>query len=488
LGESQYIEGQTDTIYALTTGATPSGVAVVRLSGDKSWQIARTLSKNLPENIESHRAYFTSICDPQNEEILDEGLLLFFANGKSYTGEQTCEFQVHGSAVVVRDLCSALNSQGARSALRGEFTFRAFVNGRIDLTQAEAVLELIHSESSKEARASLNNLRGILSKNITEIEAELVRILAHVEVGIDFTEERLDHSVESDFLSQIEELSKQIGTILSNYRQSKLVKTGLRVGLFGAPNAGKSSLFNQILGRERSIVSKDAGTTRDYVEAEMLFRGIKLRLIDTAGLHETSDLVEAQGVQRAQDLKKDVDLKVLVFDASLFLNGSSSSRSQINLDCMQHENESLQLSDWVTSQFTQLASDEIVVVHKSDLLSQQERIKILGIFKAMSGERELLFVSSLSGEGVKSLSELIAKSGNVSLDETDFMIQSRHADALMQAKRALLEAKTSLDEGLGPECAALDLRIALDQIQRILGKTFNDDILNHVFSEFCIGK
>ena len=296
-----------DTICAVSTPSGVGGIAVVRLSGPRAFELGRMIGPFLPENPESHHIYFGTLRSPEGGAPIDEALLSTFHHAKSYTGEETVEISCHGSPAITQWILQELVSVGARVADRGEFSYRAFINGKIDLVQAEGVLELVESQSKRSAQQGLRQLKGGLSQQLKSIENDLLYVLASIEAAIDFSTENLEVLDKPEISTRIERVKKNIEALLLSYNHGRLLVDGLRAALVGAPNVGKSSLFNLLLSEERSIVTEIPGTTRDVVESSVLIDGVKICLLDTAGIRDTGDVVERLGIQRSRDAHASAD-------------------------------------------------------------------------------------------------------------------------------------------------------------------------------------
>lgn len=448
-----------DTICALTTGAGQSGIAVIRVSGPESFSIVKQLCSFLPAEPNSHRVYHGMLKD--KEHSIDEVLVSYFAKGRSYTGDETCEISCHGSPIVASQILSNLVLSGCRTADRGEFTYRSFMNGRIDLVQAESVLSLIESSSKKAARLALDQLQGQLSDLFREIEDSIIWLLSRIEAGIDFSTEGLEVVKESEVEERLSKLITTTQKLISSYQTGRLLTDGIKIVLAGKPNAGKSSLLNALIRTDRAIVSPVAGTTRDTVEATYKVGGISATLVDTAGLRESVDEIEKLGVERSLKAIGSSDLVVYVIDAN---EGNAQS---IHSDIQKLN-----------------GTRSVLVLNKIDLIDESKR---------ESWRKEInsdfVEVSVKNGTGLETLEVFLASNFKLDAsDETTVVIHARHEQNLRKANEALNRARQSLSDGMSHEFACLDLREALLAIGNILGKGLDEDVISRIFKDFCIGK
>jgi tRNA modification GTPase len=457
-----------ETIVAIATPIGEGAISVIRVSGDLAiTKVARQFEgKNNLATTKSHTAHFGRIVN-SNKEIVDEVVCTIFRSPKSFTGENMVEIGCHGGIHVTRRVLECLLETEMRPAEPGEFTQRAFLNGKIDLSQAEAIADLIQAQSDKAQRTSLNQLQGVLSKQIHVVREELVHALGLLELELDFTEEGIElidkQKVEELFKHGISDLAK----LLSTYKYGRVWKEGVRVALVGAPNAGKSSLLNALLKDDRAIVTDIPGTTRDYIEENMIIDGVLFRLIDTAGLRKTEDQIEKEGVRRTWNVMDKADVVVLVHDSTKLLSD---------------EEKELLESEHTANE------DKLVIFanNKIDLKTEQHPQKFVaktGIF---------LETSAVNNAGIESLknalvTNILAKA-QVENKESVTITNERHYSALLRAKESLSSSLESLQSGESGEFIALNLRTAIDSIGEIVGVVTTEDILNGIFSKFCIGK
>jgi tRNA modification GTPase len=448
-----------DTIAAIATPAGEGGVAIVRTSGPDAERISREIfSRNAGKNgsLRSHTLHHGIIRNPQTDHVLDEVLLAIMRKPRSYTGEDVVEIHCHGGPFVARAILELILSRGARHADPGEFTKRAFFNGRMDLVQAEGVLDLIRARTTEGMRVALEQVRGGLSKWVGELREELIDILVQVEAAIDFPEEEIELLKRADLIAKIKALRSKINVIIGTYDWGRLFREGARVCIVGRPNVGKSSLLNALLGEERVIVTPVPGTTRDVIEESISLAGLPVVLWDTAGVRESEDEIEKLGVERTLKHLEKADAALTVLDGSLEL----TTEDEIVLAAAK-------------------LKKHLIVVNKSDLPEQ---------LKLNSGIRTVR-VSARTGEGLDllrtTLRELL-----VDIDSTPEIVLTnlRHKASLERSRGSLEASADALSAGLSPELIAVDLQEAKEALEEVIGVVSSDTILEHIFSNFCIGK
>jgi len=445
-----------DTIVALATGGT-GALSVIRLSGTKAKQIAQAhVARNLT-SVPSHRAVFTLFKMPDQTPV-DEVLLLCFDHGKSFTGEETVEIHCHGSSYIQLAILQALIASGARMAEPGEFTQRAFANGKMDLSQAEAVADLIASNSRQAHAVALNQMRGGFSHELGALREKLIEFASLMELELDFGEEDLAFADRSSLLALVGEVLGKIQRLIKSFELGNAMKEGVPVAIVGAPNAGKSSLLNALLGEERAIVSDIPGTTRDVIEEVLTIDGIRFRLMDTAGIRATNETIEAMGIARSQEKIERARLVLALSDGS---------------------------------DLAQLRSDETWV---AELKAKHPDKTVLWIAnkKDLNEARGVdLAISALSGDGLEELMQRMSDSIQQDFDvERETVVSNaRHVEALQQTQTYLKAAQQGLEQGLPADLVAMDLRAAMRSLGNITGQIELDtDILGTIFSRFCIGK
>ncbi|OUD13325.1 tRNA uridine-5-carboxymethylaminomethyl(34) synthesis GTPase MnmE [Thioflexithrix psekupsensis] len=444
------LEAALDTIAAIATPLGRGGIGVVRVSGSAVPQIAQKLLGKTPPPRQALYSDFRA----GNGELLDQGIALFFPAPHSFTGEHVLELQGHGGLVVMDQLLQATLECGARVARPGEFSERAFLNGKLDLAQAEAIADLIDSASVQAARCALRSLQGVFSQHINELVQLLIELRTYIEAGIDFVEEEIDLLSDGMVAQKINALLQQIELIFSQAQQGFLLKEGMHLVLVGAPNVGKSSLLNRLAGRETAIVTPIAGTTRDLVRDQILLDGMPLHIIDTAGLRETEDIVEKQGIERTRRVMSEADLVIVLLDD-------------------RHPEDVAE-----TELLQQLKIKPLLVRNKIDLSGHAAGLTPEGV----------LYLSAKTGEGIAELKDYLRRQMGLSVQsEGHFMARRRHLTALSTAKEALNNSLNYV-QLRHSELLAEELRLAQLALSEITGAFTADDLLGEIFSSFCIGK
>lgn len=456
-----------DTICALSTPPGHGGIAVIRVSGPKSLRITRALCPKLPPTLESHTIHYSKLMD-RNGGLIDDPLISFFEHGRSYTGEETVEISCHGGSVVSQLILNELVHHGCRPAEKGEFTYRAFINGRIDLVQAENVLELIDSQSAPAARLAARNLQGELSLMYGRIEDLLVWCLAQLEASIDFSTEDIDYVDLSGVQTRIVEIVSLCQQLISSYHSGKALKDGFNVVILGSPNAGKSSLLNAILGVDRAIVSDVAGTTRDVIEGQTIRNGVLFRLYDTAGIRDSEDKIEQLGVKRAVSSVDNADAIIWVIDPQL-----SSQSDEL---------------------FQTLKSSKVPVLifgNKFDILHESFKSSVTSLSDGVSAHfnSDTLFGSTRSQSTLQSIGDWLSKVSGYSVYGDHVVVtQARHIHQLETITSACAQVIELLVEQASPEIIAFELQTSVKAIHDILGKEFHEQVIDRIFKEFCLGK
>lgn len=452
-----------DTIAAISTPVGEGGVGIVRVSGDRAKEIAgKIFVRKKSGGMTSHRFYYGELKDPDSGSILDEAMVVLMLAPKTYTREDVLEIQCHGGYVLVSRILELVLRQGARLAEPGEFTKRAFLNGRIDLVQAEAVIEVIRGKTEAAVALAQHQREGLLSRKIQEAKDDIVHALALIEAYLDFPEDDLEFAENTEITGHIERAIEKTEKLLGGFNEGRVLREGVSVLIAGKPNVGKSSLLNTLLKEKRAIVTSVPGTTRDIIEEVVNINGLPVKMLDTAGIRATEDVVELEGVKLALERIALADLVLLVLDVS----------------CPLDEEDNL-IIDAVTS------SNVIVVMNKSDLVRV---IEIPGPLQ----KRPVVEISTLTGTGIGALREMIFETfvHEKTIDGREFVVlsQARHKDALLKMRDYLNTFLNNFNSGENLEIVALDLRAALDSLGEITGETTPDEILNHIFERFCIGK
>jgi tRNA modification GTPase len=485
-----------DTIVAVGTPPGRGGLGVVRLSGNRAVEITTSLIRFPKLPLETQRATLGEFCDPQGDKVLDEVVATCFRRPHSYTAEDVVEISCHGAPVILRYLVECCLSRGARAAEPGEFTMRGFLNGRIDLTQAEAVRDLVESRTLYQARVAAQQLEGAVSARLKPHKQVLLELIARLEAGIDFAEDDVAVMEWQEIVARIDRLRADLDGLVQGYAYGRLVREGLSLAIVGRPNVGKSSLFNRLLNEERAIVTAKPGTTRDLVAETANIGGIPLRFVDTAGIRHTEEEVERIGVEKSFQAIADSDLRLLVIDASEGWTGEDSN---------------------LLSRMRPLGA-LLVACNKADLppkISNADLDRFLTADGDMDASRgvaggglgppaadqspplpeaqpaPVVWTSALTGEGIPQLKERILEIAAPARDlghEGEFITNLRHQQLLKDSLLALAKARQAAEQKLPHEMLLLDLYEALRPLDQITGATYVDDVLDIIFSTFCVGK
>jgi tRNA modification GTPase len=459
-------EAANDTIAAVSTPPGRGGIGIVRLSGPEASSIAVQLV-SLHQPLEHGRVRLADVLDAAGDEAerIDEALVTFFAAPNSYTAEDVVEIAAHGSPVVLELLLRRALELGARLAEPGEFTQRAFLSGRMDLTQAEAVRDLIEAQTLTQARLAASQMGGALSRRVAPVKQSLVELVALLEAGIDFAEDDVDVAPEVEIARRIDALKPPLAALEASFARGRIVHDGLTLAIVGRPNAGKSSLFNRLIERDRAIVTATPGTTRDLVTERISLDGIPLELVDTAGLRESLEEVEQLGIARSREALADAALVLVVLDATQPLN--------------EEEHRLLEAVE---------GRPALVAVNKSDLKKAGSPAGAITDVAEIAGVPALQ-TSALTGEGVPALRErILALATGGAASEPGMLTSLRHHQAITTALSALADAAQANANAIPHEMILLDLYRALWALDSLTGQTTSDDILNMIFSTFCIGK
>lgn len=459
---------ETKTICALASAAGTAAISVIRLSGPDSYKIIQKACKSLGrKKIESHKVYLAKFANNKNE-VIDQVVVTAFDQGKSYTGEETIEISSHGSPRITKKILEALVEYGAVTAEKGEYTYRAFMNDRLDLVQAEAVLSVIESQSDSALKMSLRQLEGKVSEKFQHLEDKLTWCLAHIEASIDFSTEGIDVVDPKVLIQKLKDLKAELEILTGSYSQGKILKDGIKLVLAGLPNVGKSSLLNNLVLDEKAIVTDIAGTTRDVVVGHTFYNGIKFNISDTAGLRETTDLVENIGVQRSLKEIESGDLTLLVFDSSLGLQQGDLER------------------------FRMVKGNALVLANKADKAGSETLEKIKQKLQDLEGGPRVIDILPVSALDVQARDTILHRVSTVMGSEKfsdESIISSARQFELSNAAMDLIDQSiTELENELGSEFVAQTLKNSLLALQKILGRYFDDQIMDRVFKEFCLGK
>ena len=456
----------TDTIAAISSAAGNSGIGIIRVSGDEAIEVVdkifRPANKNKKlANVESHTVHYGHIMD--GDKTLDQVLVIVMKNPHSYTGEDTVEIDCHGGMLILKKVLDLVLKNGARTAESGEFTKRAFLNGRIDLSQAEAVMDLINSKNDFALNSSIEQLKGGVSDAIKDIRKDIIYHIAFIESALDDPEHISLDGYDEEITEMLNENINKISKLVNSFDNGRIMKEGIKTVILGKPNAGKSSLLNLMLGEDRAIVTDIEGTTRDTLEENINFNGLSLKIIDTAGIRDTEDLVERIGVNKAKEIAKEGDLIIYVVDGSRELD--DNDREIIKL-----------IND----------KQAIILVNKSDM---DTVINIDELKK--DSNRDVILFSAKNGEGMDQLEEEIRNmfySGKVTYNDQVYITNARHKEALENALESLKQVKNSVDAGMPEDFYSIDLMDAYTDLGLIIGESVEDDLVNEIFSKFGMGK
>ncbi len=455
-----------DTICAISTPLGVSGIGIIRLSGSLTYRILDKIflnqKKKRVSSFPSHSIHYGHIVN--KGVIIDEVLLSIMRAPRSYTREDMAEIGCHGGLLPLKEVFNLCLKQGARLATAGEFTRRAFLNGRIDLTQAEAVIDIINSKTERGLEASLLQLEGNLSQEITNLGKMIVSLLAKIEVSLDFAEEDLKFITHRQVENELVKIEKHVEELLHRARETKIITEGISTAILGRPNVGKSSLLNAFLGEGRAIVTKIPGTTRDTIEETINLKGIPLKIIDTAGIRKTRKIIEVEGVKRSRYWLKKADLVLLILDSNQPLN-----------------NEDLELIKDTKEK------KSILILNKIDLPLRMNRKKLASLCNG----RKIAEISATKRIGLEELKIIIynlIREGKVYSSDQSLIINSRHQELLNDVRKNIKDALGSVCRKESLEFIVLDLRQASENLNQIVGKNISDEVLNEIFSNFCVGK
>ncbi len=453
------------TITAISTAPGTGGIGIVRMSGEKTFEILEKIfvpkNKEDIKNIKGYTIKYGNIIDEKNN-IIDEVLVSYFKSPKSYTTENMCEINSHGGMVILNKILDVCLNNGAILAEPGEFTKRAFLNGRIDLTQAEAVIDIINSKTDKEAKVSLAQLEGSLSKNIGEIRKDILSIMADIEASIDYPEYDIEETTNSKILLFLDKIDEKLIKLEKSFYNGKILRDGISTVILGRPNAGKSSLLNMILNEERAIVTDIEGTTRDTIEEFIQIDGIPLKIIDTAGIRNSYDEVEKIGVNKAKDLALKCDIIISIFDTSRELN-----------------EEDLEILEMIKDK------NSIIVLNKMDLESKIDLEKIKEVNKP------IVEMSIKNGEGKDKLFSEISKMfklDEIANDGEVIVSNQRHKYLIKNARKNVEQSREAIKSNMPIDIISTSIRQILEDLGEITGETVTEDIISEIFSKFCLGK
>ena len=474
-----------DTIVALATPAGTGAIAVIRLSGPDAHNIARAIfvpafakaklkpSKELYDNLGANTVTLGHVYE--KERIIDEVLLTKFNEPRSYTGEHVVEISCHGSIYIQQEVIAVCLKNGARMAQAGEFTLQAFLNAKMDLSQAEAVADLIASESETAHQIAIQQMRGGFSGELKDLRSQLLNFASLIELELDFSEEDVAFANRDDLRSLLSRSQQTLRKLIDSFALGNVLKTGIPVAIVGEPNVGKSTLLNALLNEDKAIVSDIAGTTRDAIEDEINIEGVRFRLIDTAGIRETTDAIEGMGIQRSYAKAEQSKLVLYLLDATQLNTSPRIMHCLLRIQLMREKFPDKPL---------------VVILNKLDQITGLEHAEITKQISAKSPDTILISLSAKSHTGVEELKTALVQSfnsGALSQDES-IVSNARHYDALQQAYSSLLEVQEGIENDISSEFLAIDIRATAESLGIITGEITNDELLGNIFSQFCIGK
>lgn len=457
---------KTDTIAAIATAMTNSGIGIIRISGEEAVEVADKMirlksSEKKLADCKSHTIHYGFAVD--GDEVIDEVMVLLMLAPKSYTREDTVEIDCHGGTLVMTRILELVIKSGARPAEPGEFTKRAFLNGRIDLAQAESVIDVINAKNDFALKASIDQLQGAISEKIGTIRSEILHEIAFIESAIDDPEHYQLESYGDHLMQIVDEISGKIVDLLKNAKNGSILKEGIRTVIVGKPNSGKSSLLNTLVGKDRAIVTDIAGTTRDVIEEQIRLNGISLNVIDTAGIRNTEDIVEKIGVDKAREYVETADLVIYVVDASIPLDEDDKKIIEILKD-----------------------RNTIILLNKSDLTSVITEEEMKGYLN-----KRILSISAKHRIGIDELENTIEEmffDGKIQMNEEVYITNARHTASLMEVQSSFKLVKQSILDGMPEDFYSIDLMNAYEELGKIIGESVEDDLVNEIFSKFCMGK
>ena len=458
-----------NTIAAIATATGAGGIGIIRMSGDNCFDVLKKIfipidKKFSWDNIKGYTIKYGYIINSENKEKIEEVLVSFFKSPKSYTTENMCEINCHGGTVIEKKILNECLLNGAELAEPGEFTKRAFLNGRIDLSQAESVIDIINAKTDKEAEASFDQLQGRLSKEIEDIRNDLLEIMSDIEASIDYPEYDIEETTNDKAMKALNNIENKLKDLEKTFDSGKLLKEGVKTVIIGKPNAGKSSLLNIILDEDRAIVSDLAGTTRDTIEEFVNIEGVPLKIIDTAGIRDTEDLVEKIGVNKAIKLIDESDLVIAIFDSSKKL-----------------EEEDYKILDLIKNK------KSIILLNKCDL--SQESSETINYISKLN--KNVLKTSMKTKDGIKELYKCISDMFNnneINLNDGIIITNIRHKRQIHKAIESISKTKESINQNMTIDIVAIGIKEILEDLGEITGNNVSEDIINKIFSKFCLGK
>lgn len=452
------------TIVAISTAPGNGGIGIVRMSGEDSFEILKKLFKPAQkmDKIKGYTIKYGNIVD-EKENIIDEVLVSFFVEPKSYTAENMCEINSHGNNIILKKILELCIKNGAILAEPGEFTKRAFLNGRIDLLQAEAVIDIINSKSEKERISAINQLEGELSKKIIEIKNEILEILTNLEVSIDYPEYDIEEKTSQEINTSILRIKEKLKKLEDSFERGKLLRDGIKVAIVGRPNAGKSSLLNRILKEDRAIVTDIEGTTRDTIEEFVTIKGVLFKIIDTAGIRKSDNEIEMIGIDKSKKALNEADLVVALFDKTKKLS-----------------KEDFEILNIVKNK------NSIILLNKKDLEKTETTEEDLKKYS-----KDILEVSIKDDDGIEELYNRMLNlftNKEIKAENAEIITNIRHKDAISDALKSIISAENTINDGMTIDITAIYFKEAIENLNKITGEDVTDDIINDIFSKFCLGK
>lgn len=453
------------TIVAISTAPGNGGIGIVRMSGEKCFEVLEKIFKPINNKVaKGYSIKYGYIIDKENKnKIIDEVLVSYFVAPKSYTTENMCEINSHGNNIILKEILECCIKNGAVLAEAGEFTKRAFINGRIDLLQAEAVIDVINSKSEKEKIAAINQLEGCLSQEVKNIKTQILDILTNMEVSIDYPEYEIEEETNEEVLSKLNSIKFELNSLENSFERGKILKDGIKVAIVGRPNAGKSSLLNRILREDRAIVTDIEGTTRDTIEEFVNINGLLFKIIDTAGIRESDNEIEKIGIDKSKKALSEADLVIAIFDKT---------------------KELLEEDYKILSEIKN--KNAIILLNKKDL--KEDRIK-KEQFKGYSDN--ILDVSIKNNDGIEELYNKmtdIFSTNEIQVENTSIITNIRHKEAIKKSKESICKALEAINTGMTVDIIAIYLKDAIENLNTITGENVTEDIINDIFSKFCLGK
>lgn len=475
---------KTDTIAAIATAMSDSGIGIIRVSGDDAIEIVDKIYRNVNnqkvlKKYESHTIHYGFIVK-EDESVLDEVMVSVMKKPKSYTMEDTVEINCHGGVLMMKEILSAVMNSGARIAEPGEFTKRAFLNGRIDLSKAEAIMDIIHAKNEFALQSSVKQLKGSLSDKIRKLREEILYEIAFIESALDDPEHISLDGYQERLSDKTDYVMKELDRLLELSDDGKMLKEGINTVIVGKPNAGKSSLLNRLIGEERAIVTDVAGTTRDTLEETISLGGITLNMIDTAGIRNTEDVVEKIGVEKAKNISKDADLILYVVDSSVDLDESDKEI----LEMIQDKNVIILLNK---SDLSEVVSENQLYEVMCNISNQYDEDNV-------SDEKhfvKIIKTSTKEENGIDALTELIKDMffhGKISYNDEVYITNMRHKEAIYDARNSMIQVRNSLEMNMPEDFYSIDLMSAYASLGTIIGEEVGEDLVNEIFSKFCMGK